>query len=191
MTLNAFHHHFFPMERGGDLELRRWLKRHAEPQDVREVVSFQVDTRYSSDLDMDLLNDFISALLNCRQARIQIQVPSNGRPVGTLPITTSIVVPPSRIHSFSWISTTLGIRDPIPLDNFPWRVLKNDLPWAQLTHLSLDCALSDLDALQVLLNGQAAFESVSLKLTENQDLLPHLVAVPSLRSLTIKTHVPV
>ena len=187
-TLNAFHHHF---DISKNLELGRWFKRHAESQDLRDAVSFRVDTPYSSDLDLDLLNDFVGALLNCRQARVEIQESNDGRAVGALPITTSIVVPPSHIHSFSWISATLGIRDPIPLDNFPWRVLMNDLPWAQLTHLSLDCALSDLDALQVLSNGQAAFESVSLKLTENQDLLPHLVAVPSLRSLTIKTRVPV
>ena len=188
MTLNASHHHF---DISKNLELTRWLKRRAESQDLRDAVSLQVDMRYSSDLDLDLLNGFVGALLNCRQARVEIQGSNDGRPVGTLPFTTSITAPPSHIHSFSWISGTLGIRDPIPLDNFPWRVLMNDLPWAQLTHLSLDCPLSDLDALQVLSNGQAAFESVSLKLTENQDLLPHPVALRSLRSLTIDTRVPV
>jgi len=167
------------------------LKRHAASQYLRDEVSFHVETRYLSEIDLDLLNDFVGALLNCRQARIKIQGPSNGRPVGTLPITTSNVVPPSHINSFSWISATLGIRNPIPLDNFPWRILLNDLPWAQLTHLSLDCPLSDLDALQVLSNGQAAFESVSLKLTEKQDLLPRRIALRSLRSLKIDTHVPV
>jgi len=192
MTLNAsWHHHFYPLERGGDLELRRWFERLAESQRLRDAVSFQIDTRYFSVMDLDLLNDFVGALLNCRQAEVEIQGPSNRRPVETLPITTSNDVLPSHIHSFSWISATLGIRNPIPLDNFPWRILLNDLPWAQLTHLSLDCPLSDLDALQVLSNGQAAFESVSLKLTENQDLLSYRVALRSLRSLKIDTHVPV
>jgi hypothetical protein len=183
MTLNASHR---PFDTGpGDLELTRWFKRLAEFQDLRHAVSFQIDTRYS--LDMDLVEDFVSALLNCRQARVKIQAPA----AGTLPITIS-TVPPSHIHSFSWISATLGVRHGIPLDNFPWRTLVDDLPWSQLTYLSLDCPLSDLDAFDILSNGSTTLETVSLKLTDmNHNPLGDPVALPSLRSLTIDTHVPV
>jgi hypothetical protein len=190
MTLNASHR---PFVAGRDLELTRWFKRRAEFQDLRHAVSFQIDTRNLVFLDLDLLNDFVGALPNCRQARVEIQGPA----VGSLPITASIVAP-SRIHSFSWISATLGIRDRIPLDNFPWKILVDDLPWSQLTHLSLDCPLSDLDAFDILSRGPTTFESVSLKLTQltmgtdmNKNPLGDPVALPSLRSLTIDTHVPV
>ena len=50
MTLNVLHHYF---DTSKILELRRWFKRRAEFQDIRDAVSFQVDTRYSSDLDLD------------------------------------------------------------------------------------------------------------------------------------------
>ena len=184
MTLNASHR---PFDAGlrGDLELTRWFKRNAEFQGLRHAVSFQIDTRHS--LDMNLLKDFVGALLNCRQARVEIQGPA----AASLPITTSTVLP-SHIHSFSWISATLGVRDRIPVDKFPWRVLVNDLPWAQLTHLSLDCPLSDLDAFDILSNGSTTLETVSLKLTEmNYNPLGGPVALPSLRSLTIDTHLSV
>ena len=145
MTLNASHR-LFDAELGRDLELTQWFKRRAEFQDLRHAVSFQIDMRHS--LDMDLLKDFVGALLSCRQARVEIQGPA----VGTLPITTSTVLP-SHIHSFSWISATLGVRDRIPVDKFPWRTLVDDLPWSQLTYLSLDCPLSDLDAFDILSKG--------------------------------------
>jgi hypothetical protein len=184
MTLNASHRPF-DTGPGEDLELARWFKRRAEFQVLRHEVSFQIDTRYS--LDMDLVEDFVGALLNCRQARVEIQ----GSAVGTLPITTSTVLP-SHTHSFSWISSTLGVRDRISLDNFPWQILVDDLPWSQLTYLSLDCPLSDLDAFDILSNGSTTLETVSLKLTEmNHNPLGNPVALPSLRSLTIDTHVPV
>jgi hypothetical protein len=187
-TLNASHGHF---DTRGNVELRRWFKGRAEPQELRHAVSLQVDVDTRHSLDKDLLKDFVSALPNCRQARVEIQGTGGlfGKPFGTLAITT---VPPSHIHSFSWISATLGIRDPIPLDNFPWHVLANHLPWSQLTHLSLDCPLSDLDAYGVLSKGQTTLESVSLKLTERKkNLLGVPVPLPSLRSLTIDTRVPV
>ena len=184
MTLNASHR-LFDAELGRDLELTQWFKRRAEFQDLRHAVSFQIDMRHS--LDMDLLKDFVGALLSCRQARVEIQGPA----VGTLPITTSTVLP-SHIHSFSWISATLGVRDRIPVDKFPWQTLVDDLPWSQLTYLSLDCPLSDLDAFDILSKGSTTLETVSLKLTEmNYNPLGDPVALPSLRSLTIDTHVPV
>ena len=187
-TLNASRRHF-DTERSS--ELREWFKGHAKSQDLKHEVSLQVDldTRYS--LDKDLLKNFVGALPNCRQARVEIQGIGGlfGKPFGTLPITT---VPPSDIHSFSWISATLGIRDPIPLNGFPWHVLVNDLPWSQLTYLSLDCPLSDVDAYGVLSKGQTTFQSVSLKLTKiDQNISSDPVALPRLRSLTIDTHVPV
>ncbi|KIM37831.1 hypothetical protein M413DRAFT_30505 [Hebeloma cylindrosporum] len=186
-------------------ELRRWFKDRAEDHFLRDEVSFQVHLDTCHFLDEDLLNGFLDALLHCRQATVEIQAGGLfGMDYdGTLPITAT-VVRPSRIHSFSWISATLGIRDLIPLDNFPWRVLVNDLPWTQLTHLSLDCPLSDLDAYEVLSNGWATINSVSLKLTEihentetnknttlNKYLSGQVVALPSLRSLTVDTHVPI
>jgi hypothetical protein len=161
-TLNASHGHF---DTRGNVELRRWFKGRAESQELRHAVSLQVDVDTRHSLDKDLLTDFVTALPNCRQARVEIQGTGGlfGKPFGGLAITT---VPPSHIHSFSWISATLGIRDPIPLDNFPWHVLADHLPWSQLTHLSLDCPLSDVDAFDILLKERATFESVSLKLTE-------------------------
>ena len=183
MTLNASHRPFFA-ER--DLELTVWYKRYTGFKNLRHAVSFQIDTRNLNFLDLDLLNDFVGALPNCQQARVEIQGPA----VRSLPITTS-TVPPSRFHNFSWISATLGVRDPIPVDNFPWRILMDDLPWCQLTHLSLDCPLSDLDAFNILSKGSTTFESVSLKLTQiNQDISRDPVALPHLRSLTIDTHFP-
>jgi hypothetical protein len=183
-TLNASHRPF-DAGFGRDLELTKWFKRRAEFQYFRHEVSFQIDTRCH--LDMDLLEDFVGALLNCRQARVEVQGPATE----TLPITPS-TIPPSRIHSFSWISSTLGVRDCIPLDIFPWRVLVDDLPWAKLAHLSLDCPLSDLDAFDILSNGSTTLETVSLKLTNiNQSLSGNLVALRRLRSLTIETYFPV
>ena len=183
-TLNASHRPF-NAGLGRNLELTEWFKRRAKFQHLRHAVSFQIDTRYP--LDMDLVEDFVGALLNCRQARVEIQGPA----VGTSRITTSTVLP-SHIHSFSWISATLGVRDRIPVDKFPWRILVNDLPWAQLAHLSLDCPLSDLDAFDILSKCSTKLETVSLKLTNmNQDLSGNPVDLPSLRSLTIDTHFPI
>jgi hypothetical protein len=130
------HGHF---DTRGNMELRKWFKGRAEPQELRRAVSLQVDVDTRHSLDNDLLTDFVSALPNCRQARVEVQGQLSGVFLSTVP-------PPSRIHRFSWISATLGVRHPIPLDNFPWRILVDDLPWAQLTHLSLDCPLSDKDA---------------------------------------------
>ncbi|KIM39207.1 hypothetical protein M413DRAFT_29393 [Hebeloma cylindrosporum] len=223
-ALNAPHCRF-DMEKHA--ELRRWFKDRAEDHFLRDEVSFQVHLDTCHFLDEDLLNGFVDALLHCRQASVEFQASGlfgvdmeiTVHPIllstfgqdyhGTLPITTA-VARPSRIHSFSWISSTLGIRDPIPLDNFPWRVLVNDLPWSQLTHLSLDCPLSDLDAYEVLSNGWATINGISLKLTEihenteiNKDtervrdtklsryLSGHAIALPSLRSLTVNTHIPI
>ena len=187
VALNASHR---PFEAGLDWELTEWFKHRAKFQYLRHAVSFQIDTRHS--LDMDLLKDFVGALLHCRQARVEIQGPA----VRTLPITPSTVpashVPASLIHSFSWISSTLGVRDRIPLDIFPWQVLVKDLPWAQLAHLSLDCPLSDLDAFDILSNGSTTLETVSLKLTKmNQNISGSSVTLPRLRSLTVNTHFPV
>ena len=183
MTLNASHH---PFVAGRNLELTRWYKRFAEFRYFRHVVSFQIDTHDLNSLDLDLLNDFVRALRNCQQARVEIQGPAGG----IFLITTS-TIPPSRIHSFSWVSATLGVRDPIPVDRFPWRILMDDLPWCQLTHLSLDCPLSDLDAFEILSKVSTRFESISLKLIQrNQNILGDQVALPSLRSLTIDTFFP-
>jgi hypothetical protein len=182
VALNALHR---PFEVGFDWELTEWFKHRAKFQYLRHAISFQIDTRHS--LDMELVEDFVGALLNCRQAKVEIQAPA----VGTLPITTS-TVPASHIHNFSWISSTLGVRDRIPLDIFPWQVLVDDLPWAQLTHLSLDCPLSDLDAFDILSKGSTTLETVSLKLTDmNQNISGSPVALPRLRSLTVNTHFPV
>ena len=183
-TLNASHRPF-NAGLGRNLELTEWFKRRAKFQHLRHAVSFQIDTRYP--LDMDLVEDFVGALLSCRQARVEIQGPA----VGTSRITTSTVLP-SHIHSFSWISATLGVRDRIPVNKFPWRILVNDLPWAQLADLSLDCPLSDLDAFDILSKCSTKLETVSLKLTNmNQDLSGNPVDLPSLRSLAIDTHFPI
>ena len=185
VTLNASHHPF-NTGLGGDLELTEWFKGRAKLQYLRQAVSFQIDTRHS--LDKDLLKDFVGALLNCQQARVEIDGPA----VGTSPTTTSTILPASLIHSFSWISSTLGVRDRIPVDEFPWRILVDDFPWAQLTHLSLDCPLSDLDAFDILSNGPNKFETVSLKLTNmNKNISGNRVVLRRLRSLKIDTHFPV
>jgi hypothetical protein len=45
----------------------------------------------------------------------------------------------------------LGIRDTLPQQfDFPWHSLRQELPWSQLTDITLDCVLSYDDALAVL-----------------------------------------
>jgi len=179
-------------------EIREWFKRGAQSPSAkfRNEVSFKLDINHPWDLELSKY--FVGALLNCRKARVEIQVPVDlfGRPYSQSPVTTTTTIPRSKICEFSWTSSALGIRDSIPLNlKFPWPILVNDLPWLQLTRISLDCPLSDLDALEVLSKGQAAFESVSIKLTNTSlklsNSLGQSVALPFLHSLTIDTRVPV
>jgi hypothetical protein len=65
-------------------------------------------------------------IAQCRQGEIEIhlvhviKLQVFLRAMRKKPCITTVL--PSYIHGLSWISATLGIRDPVPLDNFPWHV---------------------------------------------------------------------
>jgi len=60
---------------------------------------------------------------------------------------------------FSWISQHVGIQGNLPeQDGFPWRTLRLDFPWDQLTHVDLECPLSLDDTHYVLQCSSATLQ---------------------------------
>ena len=114
------------------------------------LVAFHFDERYHP--DQKLAKFFVSALLNCVGADITI----NNFPASTNSSSSSDAhgirsLPAIPLRQFSFSSMDLGIRDTLPQQfNFPWHSLRQELPWSQLSDITLDCVLSYDDALVVL-----------------------------------------
>ena len=114
------------------------------------LVSFHFDERYHP--DQNLAKFFVSALSNCVRADITI----NNFPASTNSFSSSNAhgirsLPAIPLRQFSFSSMDLGIRDTLPQQfDFPWHSLRQELPWSQLTDITLDCVLSYDDALLVL-----------------------------------------
>jgi len=126
------------VHRGSDSGTELWL------------VAFHFDERYHP--DQNLAKFFVSALSDCVRAEITI----NHFPASTNPFSASDAhetrsLPAIPLREFSFSSMDLGIHDTLTEQfDFPWHSLRQDLPWWQLTDITLDCVLSYDDALAVL-----------------------------------------
>ncbi|KIM46496.1 hypothetical protein M413DRAFT_316371 [Hebeloma cylindrosporum] len=111
------------------------------------LVAFHLDKRYHP--DQRLAKRFVSALSNCLRANITIDhFPASNTPVDAPGIRSLPAIP---LRQFSFSSVDLSIRDMLPPQfDFPWHSLRQELPWSQLTDITLDCVLSYDDALIVL-----------------------------------------
>jgi len=114
------------------------------------LVAFHFDERYHP--DQNLAKFFISALSNCVRADITIDhFPTSTNPLSSYDAHGIRSLPSIPLRQFSFSSMDLGIRDTLPQQfDFPWHSLRQDLPWSQLTDITLDCVLSYDDALAVL-----------------------------------------
>jgi len=97
------------LQAGQESEIRKWFKRGTDSSSAKfwNTVRFKLDAHCP--LNLELWKYFFGALHNCRQARVEIQVPVDlvGRP-NRIPGVTTTTVPRSQIREFSWISSTLG-----------------------------------------------------------------------------------
>ena len=115
-----------------------------------QLVAFHFDERYHP--DQNLAKFFVSTLLNCVRAEITIDhFLASTNPLSSSDAHGIRSLPTIPLRQFSFSSIDLGIRDTLPQQfNFPWHSLRQDLPWSQLTDITLDCVLSYDDALAVL-----------------------------------------
>ena len=114
------------------------------------IVAFHFDGRYHP--DQNLAKFFVSTLSNCVRAEIIIDhFPASTNPFPSSDAHGILSLPGIPLRLFSFSSMNLGIRDTLPQQfDFPWHSLRQDLPWSQLTDITLDCVLSYDDALAVL-----------------------------------------
>ncbi|KIM39557.1 hypothetical protein M413DRAFT_193013 [Hebeloma cylindrosporum] len=114
------------------------------------LVAFHLDNRYHP--DQNLAKFFVSALSMCVHADITIDhFSSFSTPFPSFDAHGNRSLPAIPLRQFSFSSVDLGIRDTLPQQfNFPWYSLRRELPWSQLTDITLDCVLSYDDALAVL-----------------------------------------
>ena len=132
------------------VEGRKRDTHHSSNGTALRLVAFHLDERYR--LDQNLAKFFVSALSNCERADIIIDnFPASIDPFylsGAQRIESPPAIP---LRQFSFSSINLGIRDTLPPQfDFPWHSLRQELPWSQLTDITLDCVLSYDDALVVL-----------------------------------------
>jgi hypothetical protein len=115
-----------------------------------QLVSFHFDERYHP--DQNLAKFFVSALSNCVRAEITVNnFPTSTSPFSSFDAHESRSLPTIPLRELSFSSMDLGIRDTLPQKfDFPWHSLQQELPWSQLTDITLDCVLSYDDALTVL-----------------------------------------
>ena len=114
------------------------------------LVAFHLDARRHP--DQNLAKFFASSLSNCIRADITIDhFPTSTTPFYSSDAHATRSLPTIPLRQFSFSSMDLGIRDTLPQQfEFPWQSLRQELPWSQLTDITLDCVLSDDDALVVL-----------------------------------------
>jgi hypothetical protein len=114
------------------------------------LIAFHFDERYHP--EQNLAKFFVSALSNCVRAEITIDhFPATTNPFSSSDAHIIRSLPAIPLRQFSFSSMDLGIRDTLPQQfDFPWHSLRQELPWSQLTDITLDCMLSYDDALAVL-----------------------------------------
>ena len=136
-------------------EIQLWLEqsfaRLVEGRTELQLVTFHFDEWYHP--DQNLAKFFVSALSNCVRAEITIDhFPASTNPFSSSDVHGIRSLPAIPLRQFSFSSMDLGIRDTLPQQfDFPWHSLRQELPWSQLTDITLDCVLSYDDALVVLL----------------------------------------
>ena len=136
-------------------EIQLWLEksfvRLVEGRTKLQLVTFHFDEWYHP--DQNLAKFFVSALSHCVRAEITIDhFPASTNPFSSTNAHGIRSLPVIPLRQFSFSSMDLGIRDTLPQQfDFPWHSLRQELPWSQLTDITLDCVLSYDDTLVVLL----------------------------------------
>lgn len=131
------------------------------PRNSFETVSFNLCTRFISSetkVDEDCAKLFTSVLTSCRSAHIAVDLLGQELDVHDRNHGEVQQVEVIELRNFSWTSPCMGIRHVIPEKyGFPsgWQTLKQGLPWAQLTHVDLNCPLSIGDVYFILQSGSS------------------------------------
>jgi hypothetical protein len=121
-----------------------WFRDGLNRQQTFDYVTFSLDEGRL--FNRDLVKVFTEALLKCKRACIEIDLDSPPERSSNqhLGASNPSIIP---LHQFLWKSNYLGIGNCIPSNFcFPWRNLRDGVPWSQLTTLYLDCPLSIDDA---------------------------------------------
>ncbi|KAF9526379.1 hypothetical protein CPB83DRAFT_858001, partial [Crepidotus variabilis] len=99
----------------------------------------------------------------------------------------------TNLRDLSWTSCGAGINDKLPSEAFPWRTLRHDLPWNQLTHISMDCPLTVSD-IHHILSTSSNLKSLTMNIMSldwiDQSSSPSVfssssITAPSLQTLSI------
>ena len=171
---------------------KRDAHRESDSNTELRLVAFHLDARRHP--DQNLAKFFVSALSNCMRADITIDhFPASITPLASSDAHATRSLPTIPLRQFSFSSMDLGIRDTLPQQfEFPWHSLRQELPWSQLTDITLDCVLSYDDALVVLsatVNvGRAELGRLSLTDLGNSAMVDVQV-IPTLHTFKINTSI--